>query len=80
MFCHPYLVQYFLHDFAEALRLVFVVDQEEECQVSPLPPGPLTQQRMVGLAHVGLQSYRGTGGLEPELLVPSAPGESERLD
>ena len=73
-------VQQLVHHPRQSLRVVLVGDEESEGEVSPLPPGPLTQQGMVGLAHVGLQSYRGTGGLEPELLVPSAPGESQRLD
>ena len=66
---HHYLVKYFLHDFAEALGLVLVVDQEEECQVSPLPPGALAEEGVVGLTHVGLPSQSGHGSIESQLFV-----------
>lgn len=46
-----------------------VMCQQEQRQVSPLPPRSLAEKRMVGLGHVRLQADGGDGGLETELLV-----------
>ena len=58
-------VKKFVHYPRQPLWVVFVGDKEAEREVTLLPSGSLAQQRVVCLAHVGLEADSCNGRLEP---------------
>ena len=66
-------VQQLVHDASESVRIFFVCDEQSQRQVSSLSPGSFAQQRMISLAHIGLETNGSTGSLEAKQFIRRAP-------
>ena len=60
------LVKKFVHNSGQSVGILLVGHQQGQGEVTSLSPGSLTQQRMISLAHVGLQTNGSTRGLKSQ--------------